>query len=160
MRLGKRGTKFMRTFHIITASIWQGSVVCLFALMCRCFFGMDAQTFLVVAPQVTSAFPLVVLPAALLTIGQGVIYGISGWGFARHRWVLLKWVAVFALIGLTGAGTITQMFAAIEVARSGGFIGGFADGIGPLSFTAAQVAIMVAATTLSVCKPALRKRGT
>jgi hypothetical protein len=73
-----------------------------------CIFAHFARDYSV-APQVTSAFPLVVLP------------------------VLLKWVAVFALIGLT---------------------------IGPLSFTAAQVAIMVTATTLSVCKPALRKRGT
>jgi hypothetical protein len=160
MRIGKRGAKFMRLFHIVTASIWFGSVVCLFAVMCTCFFDMDATAFTTVAPYVDAMFDYVALPAALLTVAQGVVYGIAGWGFVRHRWVLLKWIAVAALVVLTGEGTISQMSAALVAAKVGGFVGGFTDGAGALAFTAAQIVVMIAVFALSVYKPALRKGKT
>jgi hypothetical protein len=54
---------------------------------------------------------MVVLPAALVCIAQGLIYGIfSKWGFVKCKWILAKWIMVIVVVLCTGMGGIGQMF--------------------------------------------------
>jgi len=43
--------RYLKVFHLITASIWFGGVACLTALVWVCFFELSEKDFLVVAPM-------------------------------------------------------------------------------------------------------------
>lgn len=36
----------------------------------------------------------IVIPGAILAVATGIIYGIfTKWGFFKHRWITVKWIA-------------------------------------------------------------------
>ncbi|SHN74587.1 hypothetical protein [Desulfitobacterium chlororespirans] len=150
--------KYLRIFHIITAAIWLGGVVCLSGLAWLCFFHLDERAFLTVAPLIPELYLKVIMPASLLTIVQGLVYGIfTNWGFFKHKWVALKWIAVPLLVACTGIGSIGQIFLTLQKVKSDGFTGGFTDGSMVLLFMAAQVLIMIFMISISVLKPFKKK---
>jgi len=69
--------RWLRLIHILTSSIWFGGVACIGVLTWICFFGLNQQEFLTVAPISTSLFDKLILPVALITLAQGIIYGFS-----------------------------------------------------------------------------------
>ncbi|WP_048139688.1 hypothetical protein [Methanosarcina horonobensis] len=149
-----KAMKWLRAFHILTSSVWFGGVVAIGALAWICFFRLEEATFLTVAPLVPELFPTVIAPAALLIIAQGIFYGFfTGWGFLKHRWVILKWIGTFLLFLLTGMGTVGQMFSTIQKVEMNGFTGGLADGGMVLLFIAMQILIMGIMICVSVFKP-------
>jgi uncharacterized membrane protein len=91
-KLKRSGMQWLRLFHIVSISIWFGSVVCIGALAIVSFFQLSETDFLTIAPLIPMLYQKVVLPMALITIIQGIIYGFfSNWGFFKHKWVLFKW---------------------------------------------------------------------
>lgn len=87
--------KFLRVFHVLTASIWFGGVVCIGVLTWICYFSLNESAFLVLAPIVPTLYSSIIAPVALLTIAQGIIYGLStDWGFVKHKWIIFKWLSV------------------------------------------------------------------
>ncbi|WP_018305329.1 hypothetical protein [Desulfitobacterium hafniense] len=153
-----RVMKYLRVSHIITAAIWFGGVVCLSGLAWFGFFHLEESAFLTVAPLIPELYLKVIMPASLLTIVQGVVYGIfTNWGFFKHKWVILKWVSIPLLVACTGIGSISQIFSVIEKVKSNGFTGGFADGGIVLLFMTAQILIMSFMISISVLKPFKKK---
>lgn len=64
-------------------------VVCIGALAIVSFFQLSETDFLTIAPLIPMLYQKVVLPMALITIIQGIIYGVfTNWGFFKHKWVL------------------------------------------------------------------------
>ena len=158
MKLQKKGMKFLRTFHILTASIWFGGVICIGVIVRICFFSLDESAFLIVAPLVPSLYSTVIMPVGLLIILQGIVYGcFTGWGFFKHRWITLKWVSLVLVMLCTGMGAIGQMFSAIEKVKAQGLNGGFADGGIVLLFIVLQSLYLAFMIAISVYKPALNK---
>ncbi|MDR1616785.1 MAG: hypothetical protein LBR98_07225 [Syntrophomonadaceae bacterium] len=155
MKLKNAGVlKFLRAFHMVAAGIWFGGVVSIAALAYICFFCADEAGFMALAPNIPVLYSLCIMPAAVLTASQGVVYGFfTGWGFIRHKWVLAKWILTLALIPLTGIGGIGQMFLAIEKVERHGFQGGFADGGAALLSIGLQVLILLSMVVISVYKP-------
>ncbi len=159
MRLKKKGMQWLRVLHILSISIWLGSVVCIGGLAAMCFFQLNESEFLTVAPLIPELYRSVVLPMAIFAMIQGIFYGFfSNWGFFKHRWVVFKWALVI-LTGLcTGAGGIGQMFSVLEKVEKTGFAGGWADGGPVLLFISLQVLFMIIMIVLSVFKPRKRDR--
>ena len=154
MKINKKYMKLLRTLHIFSASIWFGATVCIFGIMLKCFFAADEQEFLLLAPLTLTLYQTVVLPFALFTMLQGLIYSIfTNWGFLKHKWVTIKWLSVIVTGCLIGVGSISRMQSAIARAESGNFNGGFTDGYAPLIFTALQILVMIVMIILSVYKP-------
>ncbi|MDR2477268.1 MAG: hypothetical protein LBD18_05750 [Treponema sp.] len=76
---------------------------------------MGVEKFLVLAPMISGLYRKVALPAALVCIIQGIIYGIfSKWGFKEFKWVLVKWIMVIFVVLFTRMGGIGQMFMILE----------------------------------------------
>jgi len=157
MRLKKKGLQWLRVLHILSASIWFGSVVCIGGLAAICFFRLSERDFLTIAPMIPELYRSLVLPFAVFTIIQGIVYGVfSDWGFFKHRWVLLKWCLVLFTGLCTGIGGIGQMFSVLDKVNMSGFSGGLADGGQVMLFISLQVLFMLIMIVLSVFKP--RKR--
>lgn len=160
MRLSKKGMQWLRVLHVLSASIWFGSVVCIGGLAAICFFRLSESDFLTIAPCIPVLYRSVVMPFAVFTIIQGIVYGIfSNWGFFKHKWVLFKWCLVL-LTGLcTGMGGIGQMFSVLDKVKMSGFLGGLADGGPVLFFISLQVLFMLIMIILSVFKPKKRDKN-
>lgn len=154
MKLNKKGMQWLRVLHIISVSIWFGAVVGIGSLSYVCFFQLNAADFLTVAPLVPELYRKVVLPAAVFTILQGVIYAtFTHWGFAKYKWVIFKWILVLLVGFCTGYGGIGNMFAVLDKVERSGLAGGFADGGVVLLFISLQIICMLIMIILSVFKP-------
>jgi hypothetical protein len=153
-----KSLKWLRTLHIISASIWLGATVCIGMLTVICFFSLNEAEFLTMAPFIPELYRTIILPIALFIILQGIIYGFfTKWGFFKHRWVLLKWMLVLLLVPCIGVGAIGHLFSVIEKVNTLGFTGGLADGGRVLLFIALQIIIMLIMIGISVFKPILKK---
>ena len=121
-----KSLKWLRTLHIISASIWLGATVCIGMLTVICFFSLNEAEFLTMAPFIPELYRTIILPIALFIILQGIIYGFfTKWGFFKHRWVLLKWMLVLLLVPCTGRHRHLFLY---RKANTLGFTGGLADG--------------------------------
>lgn len=153
-----KSLKWLRTLHIISASIWLGATVCIGMLTVICFFSLSEAKFLTIAPFIPELYRATVLPIAIFTILQGIICGcFTKWGFFKYRWVLMKWILVLLLIPCIGLGAIGHLFSVIDKVSTAGFAGGWADGGMVLLFIALQVVIMLIMVGISVFKPALKR---
>ena len=156
MKLKKTGMRWLRVIHILSVSIWFGSVVCIGGLALICFFQLSEIGFLTVAPLVPELYQKVVMPIAIFTLIQGIIYGIfTNWGFIKYKWVLYKWGLVLLTALCTGLGGISQMFLVLDKVETTGFVGGFADGKYVLTFIFLQIIFMIIMIILSVFKPTI-----
>jgi uncharacterized membrane protein len=154
-RINSRGfLKFLKAVHLVTSAVWLGGVACITALTWVCFFHLDETGFLTVAALVPELYLKVIMPAAALTVAQGLAYGaFTNWGFFGQGWIRLKWLSVPLVIACTGVGSIGQMFSAIQSVQENGFNGGLADGGLVLLFMAVQLAILTSAFIISVLRP-------
>lgn len=149
--------QWLRVLHILSMSIWFGAVVCIGSLAFICFFQLSETDFLTIAPLVPELYQKVVMPAAIFTIIQGIVYGLfTNWGFLKHKWVLFKWILVLLIIFCTGWGGIGNMFAVLDHVEKSGFAGGFTDGGMVLLFISLQIIFMIIMIILSVFKPMKR----
>jgi len=160
MILKKRGMQWLRLLHILSMSIWFGAVVCIGSLAYICFFALSEADFLTIAPLVPELYRTVVMPAAIFTIVQGIIYGIfTNWGFLKYKWVLFKWILALLVTLCTGLGGIGNMFSVLDKVEKTGFTGGLADGGMVLLFIALQILFMIIMIILSVFKPMKREKS-
>ncbi len=121
---------------------------------CHMFFPVKRKGFLIIAPLVPQLYKTIVMPVALFTIIQGIIYGLfSNWGFFKYKWLLFKWIFVLLIALCTGLGGIGQMFAVLAKVETSHFVGGLADGGLVLLFISLQVLFMLIMIVLSVIKP-------
>lgn len=161
MKLKGKGMMWMRFFHILCAGIWFGSVVGIFGLSIVCFFYSTENQFLSYSPLIMILYKNIVMPFALLTIIQGIIYGlITHWGFFKFKWITHKWILVIATILCTGPGAITQVFAVQQKVLDSGFSGRFSDGGQVLLWISAQIVLMIIMIGYSVFKPFKNQRKT
>jgi len=122
--------RWLRVCHMLTASLWFGGV---------------AATFVLLRAGVSDAlllYPRLVLPAAFLTLLEGLIYGMcTPWKFFRFRWIAAKWVIVLAIALCAIAGNLWRA--------------------GPewfsLAVVGAQAVLLAAIMVISVLKPGGRK---
>lgn len=153
--------KWLRTLHIISAGLWFGATVCIGVLAAIGFLNQSEAEFLIIAPLVPDLYRKIILPAALFTICQGLVYGFyTEWGFFKHRWVTLKWIFTILLMPCIGIGTIGPIFSLIDKVKTSGFNGGFYEGGPVLLFISIQVTIMLTMIGISVFKPWKKNKKT
>ncbi|MDD3654359.1 MAG: hypothetical protein PHO01_09275 [Desulfotomaculaceae bacterium] len=150
----RKTMKWLRTLHIISAGIWFGATVCIDVLGAICFFNLSVTDFLRTVPLIPELYKIIILPIAIFTILQGLIYGFfTHWGFFKYRWVILKWIFTILLIPCIGVGTIGQIFSTIDKINTSGFNSGINDGRIVLVYISLQIIIMLTMITISVFKP-------
>lgn len=91
-KLGAKGQKWLKCFHIFFACLWVGAAVCLVishagltATDERMLFGID----------ITRKFidDFVLIPGAMGCLVTGLLYSVlTKWGFFKHNWITAKWI--------------------------------------------------------------------
>ena len=157
--ISPRGMKLMRVIHIVAAQIWFGAVICIFGFALYCFNNTAVEQFLVLAPMIPELYKMVVLPAAIACILQGIIYGIfSPWGFVKFKWVLAKWILAILVVLCTGMGGIGQMFMIVDTVQKSNLQHiTLYDGTVFFIFIGGQMLLLCIMTILSVLKPKNKK---
>ena len=159
MKLQRKGMKRLLVLHMITASIWLGSVVAMWAFAYILFFRSTQEEFMLVAHWLPTIYLTVVFPASVITVIEGLIYGFfTNWGFAKYRWILLKWVLAI-MVGIASmAGVVVQSRRIIDNIHQQGFVGGFADGGLILGIITFQIIVLIIIIMVSVYKPKLKRK--
>lgn len=114
-KLSDKAYKVIKIIHILSASIWTGAgLVVLFLLS----FVLEKSNVRGILPAIHYVDLLIIIPANLLTLLSGLVFSkFTGWGFFRHRWIILKYVINLAPVVLGGiifAPSIQNMLSIVE----------------------------------------------
>ena len=101
-RFQAKGQKILKGLHLCAVGFWIGGGTTLCLLSLAKYLGWitgDAIYGADLAAHITDQWVVVILGVGLSLI-TGLLYGLfTGWGFFRHRWIMLKWLIVFLCIG-------------------------------------------------------------
>ncbi|SRR6056297_525283 len=100
-KLPIKGTRWLKTIHLVTVCMWVGGAASLLLIFFLSKPANGDELYGVnLAMKMVDDFAII--PGALGNICVGIIYGIwTKWGFFRHRWITVKWIMtiVQALFG-------------------------------------------------------------
>jgi hypothetical protein len=91
--------KILKIMHILVAMLWLSSVIILTVLV---YISQDIHNTeaLYMYTYIYYFIDMYVLtPAAIMTLITGILYSnYTPWGFAKHRWVIYKWIVTISII--------------------------------------------------------------
>ena len=97
-KLGSNGLKTIKILHLLFAVMWIGGVMALVSLLLGArpatpeMMFMSAKDHLVIDQ-------LFLIPGGFGIVITSLAYSIlTKWGFAKHRWILVKWVLTILLV--------------------------------------------------------------
>jgi uncharacterized membrane protein len=99
-KLGAKGLRWLKGFHLIAVSCWIGGAVALMSL----YFLKNGVTNGDVLYGINRSIhhvdiALVVIPGAFGCLLTGLVYSLfSRWGFFKHKWMVFKWIVTVAAI--------------------------------------------------------------
>lgn len=93
-KLGKHGMKLLKILHLLAASCWIGGALALAVInRLNAAAANDGMIYGLNTAGHTIDMVVVVACGAIGCFVTGIIYGLfTGWGFAKHRWVVAKWI--------------------------------------------------------------------
>jgi uncharacterized membrane protein len=99
-KLGPKGVRWLKGFHLIAVACWVGGAVSLLLL----YFIKQGVTDGGVLYGINRSIhhvdmAVVVIPEAFGCLLTGILYStFSNWGFFKHKWMVLKWIVTVAAI--------------------------------------------------------------
>lgn len=102
-KLGIRGMRTLKVFHLVFIMMWTIGVVIMGLLYWRP--SVNSLEFLYNLQTADFVDYTLVIPGALLAVVTGIIYGLkTSWGFFKYRWLTVKWIVgiVIIIIGTFG----------------------------------------------------------
>jgi len=99
-KIGAKGLRWLKGFHLLAVSCWIGGAVALILL----YVLKDDVTNGGVLYGINQSIhhvdmAVVVIPGAFGCLLTGLIYSIfSNWGFFRHNWLIYKWIVTVTAI--------------------------------------------------------------
>jgi hypothetical protein len=114
-KLGSRGQRWLKCFHVLSAGIWVG---CAVTLTIKQFFVAPKNGSELYGVVATLDFIdlFVLVPGAIGTLITALIYSLwTKWGWFKHNWIIVKWIiCLFGIIfgtfwlGLSTAGAMVE----------------------------------------------------
>ncbi len=100
LRLGVRGTRWLKGVHLIFCGTWIGAAVCMLLIMnVKSAAPVDGQRLFAYNSAVKLIDDVIVVPCALGSLFTGLAYSLfTPWGFFRHAWVTVKWAVTVGAI--------------------------------------------------------------
>lgn len=96
-KLGTRGTRTLKVFHLVFIMMWTVGVVVMGLLYWRP--SVNSLQFLYNMQTADFVDNALVIPGAMLAVVTGIIYGLkTNWGFFKYRWLTVKWIVGIAII--------------------------------------------------------------
>jgi uncharacterized membrane protein len=99
-KMGKKGLKWLKGFHMIAVSCWIGGAVALILLfLLKDNVGSGGVLYGINQSIHHVDMVVVVIPGAFGCLITGLIYAIfSNWGFFKHNWLIFKWIVTVTAI--------------------------------------------------------------
>ncbi|MCJ7680475.1 MAG: hypothetical protein MUP70_07110 [Candidatus Aminicenantes bacterium] len=100
LKLGAKGLRWLKGFHLIAVSCWIGGAVALLLLyFLKQDVGDGGVLFGINQSIHHGDMVVVVIPGAFGCLLTGLIYSaFSNWGFFRHNWMIFKWIVTVSAI--------------------------------------------------------------
>ncbi len=154
--LSKKGYRTLKAFHLFFVSAWMGSWLCLLLLLLLPVGNAGPAPVLEAETRIHLT---IVIPSVIGSLVTGIIFsGTTEWGFFKHRWIIVKYVAnVFPIIG--GALLYVPRLRAMTAIAAKGLPdvlshpAYIADRSAAVVFLALEAAFVCGAIYLSVFKP-------
>ena len=164
-KMGPRGLKWLKGFHLIAVSCWVGGGVALVLL----YFLKGGVTDGGVLHGIDRSIhhvdmAVVVIPGAFGCLLTGLVYGVfTRFGFFRHGWMIYKWILT---VGAILFGTFFLGPWETRMMDLSGQLGAAAPADAAYrynmlmheSFGAFQVALLITTVFISIFKPWKRRR--
>jgi hypothetical protein len=133
-RIEGRGIDVVTRVHSLVAAVWMLSAVVALVLTARMIIAPPSDTQAAWATISTVLYVASVSSVAMLVVG--LVYSVgTTWGFLRHRKVIVNWVLFIAATAFGGPG--------ISMARVHSVVG-------VIALTAAEIAVLIAASAIGV----------
>lgn len=159
-QLSTKGQRWLKVVHLTTVACWVGGAASLFLLHFLRFTKSGAQGLHGIDMAAhTIDMGIVVIAGALASLATGLVYSLlTGWGFLRHRWVMVKWLVTCAAIafGTVCLGPWEEAMLAISAQQNASAA---SDGAYSLyrwlnfGFGALQLCVLIFLVWVSVFKP-------
>jgi uncharacterized membrane protein len=92
-------TRWLKIAHLLFASAWVGGALSLVLVQYFKASLAAAEDQYAVVACLKFIDDAVIIPGALGSLATGLLYSLlTPWGFAKYRWVAVKWVLTVALI--------------------------------------------------------------
>lgn len=100
LKLGAKGLRWLKGFHLIAVSCWIGGAVALLLLYFLKEDAGDGGILFGINQSIHHVdMMVVVIPGAFGSLLTGLIYSaFSNWGFFRHNWMIFKWIVTVSAI--------------------------------------------------------------
>lgn len=100
MRLTPTQQKYLKFIHLIMASAWVSGAIALQLLAIPKLFVQSGGELAGIDTAIHWVdMGIVVVLGAYGCLITGFIYSaFTSWGFCKHRWILVKWIAIIAMI--------------------------------------------------------------
>jgi len=99
-KLGAKGLRWLKGFHLIAVSCWIGGAVSLLLLYFLKSDVADGGVLFGINQSIHHVdMAVVVIPGAFGCLLTGLVYSVfSNWGFFKHNWLIFKWVVTVSAI--------------------------------------------------------------
>lgn len=98
-KLNVKQKNWLLSGHIASGGIWFGTSLCMVLIALSSRQIVSGDELYAINAILKRLDDFVIIPSATLsTITGGLLCWLTIWGFAKHYWVIVKWVATVALI--------------------------------------------------------------
>ncbi|MEO1068349.1 MAG: hypothetical protein AAFW95_04430 [Cyanobacteria bacterium J06638_6] len=98
-RLSVKPKNWLLSAHVASGAIWLGTALCLVVIALVKGQTANGDELYGINSVLKFMDDWVIIPAAVLSLlTGGLLSWLTIWGFTKHYWVIVKWVATVALI--------------------------------------------------------------
>ncbi|PMB51102.1 hypothetical protein CEN39_16970 [Fischerella thermalis CCMEE 5201] len=119
-KLSIKQKNWLLSFHVAFGGIWFGTALCMIAIALSNRNTTNGDELYAINSVLKLLDDFVIIPAANLSLFTGgLLCWLTVWGFFKHYWVIVKWVATVTLItfGTLWLGPWTNAMTAISQAQ-------------------------------------------
>jgi len=99
-KMGSKGLRWLKGFHLIAVSCWIGGAVALLLLYFLKGPAGDGGVLFGINQSIHHVdMMVIVIPGAFGCLLTGLIYAVfTNWGFFKHNWMVFKWIVTVVAI--------------------------------------------------------------
>lgn len=98
-KLSVRPKNWLLSVHVASGGLWLGTAFCIVAVAIAKRNTLSGDELYAINSVLKFMDDWVIIPTATLSLlTGGLLSWLTIWGFAKHYWVIVKWVATVALI--------------------------------------------------------------
>jgi hypothetical protein len=100
-KLNIKQKNWLLSAHVASGSIWFGAAMCMVAIAFKNAHTTNGDELYAINATLKLLDDFVVIPSANLSLlTGGLLCWLTIWGFFKHYWVIVKWVATVTLIAV------------------------------------------------------------